>query len=112
MKQESAVEVEGRFQDALAALDDSAKRVDERRVLIATAVITFLAALGVSGGTNVVMMLTNDPIIKQHKPTLAFASAWIGDGILLPVINVLMMQAFLRWGTKVGRRTAAVALTA
>src|SRR5690242_45967 len=97
MKQ-PATTMEGRVQDALAALNDPAKSDDERRVLIATAVITFLAALGVSGGTNVIMILTNDPIIKQHKPTLAFASAWIGDGILLPIINILMMQAFRRWG--------------
>jgi hypothetical protein len=110
MKQQSAVDVDGPVHAALAALHDPAKSNDEKRVLIATALITVLAAFGVSGGTNVVMILTNDPIIKQHKPTLAFASAWIGDGILLPIINVLMMMAFRRWGVRVGRRNSAVAL--
>src|SRR6476659_11384863 len=95
--------------DALAPLRDPTETEDERLVLATTAVVTFLAALGVSGGTNLVMILTKDPIIKDHKPTLAFASAWIGDGILLPIINVLMMHAFLRWGTKLRRRNTAVA---
>ncbi|HUS17684.1 MAG TPA: hypothetical protein VM536_22025 [Chloroflexia bacterium] len=96
--------------EALAALHDPGKSEDERLVLATTAVITFVAALGVSGGTNLVMILTKDPIIKEHKPTLAFASAWIGDGILLPIINVLMMMALRRWGTRVGRRNTGVAL--
>ena len=64
------------------ALPNDAKSEDETRVLAATAALTFLAALGVSGGTNLAMILTKDPIIKKHKPTLAFASAWIGDGLL------------------------------
>ena len=58
------------------------------------------------------MILTKDPIIKKHKATLSFVSAWIGDGVLLPIINVLMMRAFRRWQTRVGRRNGAVALAA
>lgn len=102
----------GQVREALAALNDDKISDDEKLTLATTAVVTFLAALGVSGGTNLVMMATNDPIIKEHKPTLAFASAWIGDGILLPIINVLMMMAFRRWGTRIGRRNSAVALVA
>ncbi|MGI8586368.1 MAG: hypothetical protein ACR2M0_01585 [Chloroflexia bacterium] len=100
----------GQARDALDALRDEGKSDDEKLALATTAVVTFLAAFGVSGGTNLVMILTKDPIIKQHKPTLAFASAWIGDGILLPVINVLMMAAFRRWGTRIGRRNMAASL--
>jgi hypothetical protein len=102
----------GKIQEALAALKDPIKSDDEKLVLVTTAVITFLAALGVSGGTNLVMILTKDPIIREHKPTLSFLSAWVGDGILLPVMNVLMMMAFRSWGIRLGRRHTAVALTA
>ena len=96
--------------NVVAALTDKIQTEDERIVLAATAAITFLAALGVSGGTNLVMILTKDPIIKKHKATLSFVSAWIGDGVLLPIINVLMMMAFRRWHVQVGRRNGAVAL--
>jgi|SwirhisoilCB2_FD_contig_61_2361164_length_794_multi_4_in_0_out_0_1 hypothetical protein len=100
----------GRVQEALATLQDTTRSDDEKLVVATTAVVTFLAALGVSGGTNLVMILTKDPIIKDHKPTLAFASAWIGDGILLPIINVLMVLAMRSWGTRLGWRNAITSL--
>ncbi len=66
-------------------------------VLAITALITFLAALGVSGGTNIWMKIIDHPLIREHRPTLTFRSAIIGDGILLPIISALMMKSFVRW---------------
>ncbi len=98
------------MRDALKALQDPQISDDDKLALATTAVLTFLAALGVSGGANLAMILTDDPIIKQHKATLSFASAWIGDGILLPIINMLMVLALRRWGTPIGRRNTGAAL--
>ena len=67
------------------------------RLLAVTALVTFVAALGVSGGTNVWMMMTDHHLIKKHRPTLTFRSAIIGDGILLPIISVLMMKSLVKW---------------
>jgi hypothetical protein len=75
-------------------------------LLAATALATFAAALGVSGGTNVWMLLTKNPLIKQHRPTLTFRSAIFGDGIILPVINTLMMRSFVKWQPKLSGRTS------
>lgn len=75
-------------------------------LLAATALITFAAALGVSGGTNVWMLLTKNPLIKEHRPTLTFRSAIFGDGIILPVVNVLMMRSLARWRPRLGMDTA------
>src|SRR5881394_2314123 len=66
-------------------------------LLAVTALVTFVAALGVSGGTNVWMLMTDHHLIKKHRPTLTFRSAIIGDGILLPLISVLMMKSFVKW---------------
>lgn len=77
-------------------------------LLAATALITFAAALGVSGGTNVWMLLTGNDLIKKHRPTLTFRSAIIGDGILLPFINCVMMKSFARWDPRLSARTAAL----
>ncbi|MDQ6693660.1 MAG: hypothetical protein M3014_04465 [Chloroflexota bacterium] len=66
-------------------------------VTIATALVTFTAALGVSGGTNVWMLLTGNDLIKKHRPTLTFRSAIYGDGVILPVVNCLMMRGFRKW---------------
>ena len=83
---------------------------DDTGVLVATALITFAAALGVSGGTNVVMLLTGNDLIKKHRPTLTFKSAIIGDGLILPFVNVLMMRSFLRWKPSLSLGTALPAI--
>jgi hypothetical protein len=72
-------------------------------LLAATALVTFAAALGVSGGTNVWMLITDHELIKKHRPTLTFRSAIIGDGILLPLISALMMKSFVRWQPRLAR---------
>src|SRR5262245_22950341 len=73
------------------------KPPSDRALLVATALITFAAALGVSGGTNVWMLLIDHPLIKQYRPTLTFRSAIFGDGLILPLVNVIMMKWLLRW---------------
>jgi hypothetical protein len=81
------------------------KKEVDKGLLAATAVATFAAALGVSGGTNVWMLITGNPLIKEHRPTLTFRSAIFGDGILLPVINTIMMKSFVRWRPSMSGRT-------
>ena len=78
----------------------------ELREMVATALVTFAAALGVSGGTNVVMLLTKNDLIRKHRPTLTFRSAIFGDGLILPFINVLIMRSFKRWRPRLSTRTA------
>jgi hypothetical protein len=75
-----------------------------------TAAVTFAAALGVSGGTNLVMLALNHPLIKKHRPTLTFRSAIIGDGVILPIVNVLMMRSFVRWKPNLVRTSAVIAI--
>ncbi|HYO50562.1 MAG TPA: hypothetical protein VEW94_11990 [Chloroflexia bacterium] len=73
-----------------------------------TALVSFAAALGVSGGTNVVMLITGNDLIKKHRPTLTFRSAIFGDGVILPFINCLMMNAFKLWKPRLSAQTALV----
>ena len=84
----------------------------DTKLLATTAFITFAAALGVSGGTNVWMILRDHKLIKEHRPTLTFRSAIFGDGILLPVISTLMMKSFVRWKPRIDSRNALFRLRA
>lgn len=86
--------------------NESKHKNPDPQLLAITALATFAAALGVSGGANVWMLLTKHPLIKQHRPTLTFRSAIFGDGIILPVINVLIMRSFVRWHPRLSPRTA------
>lgn len=62
-----------------------------------TAAVSFAAAFGVSGGTHLAMMLLGHPLIKKHKATLQFRSAWLGDGVILPVVNCLIIKSLRQW---------------
>ena len=77
-------------------------------LMLATALVSFAAALGVSGGTHLWMMLTGNDLVKKHRATLTFRSAIIGDGILIPAMNWLMMKAFRMWRPRLTARTALV----
>ncbi len=68
----------------------------------ATALISFTAALGVSGGTNIWMLATGNELIKKHRPTLTFRSAIFGDGMILPFINTVMIGSLQRWKPRLG----------
>lgn len=72
------------------------------RLLATTALISFSAALGVSGGTNVWMLATGNELIKKHRPTLTFRSAIFGDGMILPFINTVMIRSLQRWKPRLG----------
>jgi hypothetical protein len=73
-----------------------------------TALATFAAALGVSGGTNVWMKAIDHDLIKKHRPTLTFRSAIFGDGLILPFVNCLMMYSFRKWKPKLEAPTVLV----
>ena len=89
-------------------MSSKSKPGSDRALMVATALITFAAALGVSGGTNVWMLLIGHDLIKKHRPTLTFRSAIIGDGVILPFVNVIMMKSLSRWRPRLSVRTAAL----
>ncbi|MEO8285606.1 MAG: hypothetical protein ABI670_04165 [Chloroflexota bacterium] len=89
---------------------NQAKPQADTGLLAATALTTFVAALGVSGGTNVVMHFTGNKLIKEHRPTLTFRSAIFGDGVLLPIISTLMMKSFVQWKPRMGSRASLASI--
>ena len=93
----------------MARKTEPARELDPKLAAL-TAALTFAGALGVSGGTNVVMLLTKHPLIKKHRPTLTFRSAIIGDGVILPIVNVLIMRSLVRWNPRLGSTPAAIAI--
>jgi hypothetical protein len=77
-------------------------------LMATTAAVSFAAAFGVSGGTNLVMIATKNDLIKKYKPTLEFWSAWIGDGVIVPLVNCLMIRSLVLWKPRLKADTALV----
>jgi hypothetical protein len=62
-------------------------------VFLTTAFFGFLInALG-----NVYLRWRMDPIVTEYRATLSYTSAVIGDGILIPLVNVFMTSQLALW---------------
>ena len=76
-------------------------------VFLATVVFGFLVqALG-----NVYLGLRADPLVTEYRATLSYTSAIIGDGILIPLVNVFMTSQLALWRRRpVAREVAGAVL--
>lgn len=62
-------------------------------VFVATAFFGFLVqAIG-----NVYLTWRGDPIVHEYRATLSYTSAIVGDGILIPLVNVFMTSQLTLW---------------
>src|SRR2546428_8615280 len=62
-------------------------------VFIATCIFGFL----IQAGGSVYLQLPADPIAFQYRTTLSYTSAIVGDGILIPLANVLITRQLVAW---------------
>jgi hypothetical protein len=81
-----------------------------RLAALAIATVTLALAFGVNAVTHLVLLLRHDPLVREHRGTLQFLSAWIGDGVLLPVMNVIAAQVLRRTSGRPSRAEVAVAV--
>src|SRR6267142_6938016 len=62
-------------------------------VFVATAFLGFFVqALG-----NVYLRWRADPLVTEYRATLSYTSAVIGDGVLIPLVNVFMTSQLALW---------------
>ena len=72
-------------------------------VFAATVFFGFLVqALG-----NVYLRWRADPIVTEYRATLSYTSAVIGDGILIPLVNVFMTSQLALWRRRPNLREVA-----
>ncbi len=62
-------------------------------VFAATAVLGFV----VQAAGNVYLDWRGDPIVHEYRSTLSYTSAVVGDGILIPLVNVFMSSQLIHW---------------
>lgn len=75
-------------------------------VFLATAFFGFVVqALG-----NLYLSWRADPIVSQYRATLSYTSAIVGDGILIPLVNVFMTSQLTLWRRRPNVREVAGAI--
>ena len=60
--------------------------------------LTSLSAFWVNAIGHAWMLWRGNPLVREHKATLQYRSALLGDSILLPLVNVLLDRQLEDWG--------------
>jgi len=65
-----------------------------KKIIILTGLATFFFGFGAGALLNWYLIQVKDPLVEQFRSTLSYSSAIIGDGLILPITDMLMV-AFL-----------------
>ena len=71
-------------------------RFSERQIIALTGLGTFLFGFGAGAAYNWYLIQIHDPLVEQFRASLSYKSAIFGDGILLPIVNMVMISFLLK----------------
>lgn len=60
--------------------------------------VTSISAFWVNAIGHLVLLRRRSPLVRDHKATLSYRSALVGDSTLLPLMNVFADHQLDRWG--------------
>src|SRR3989344_9663148 len=66
-----------------------------RKFIILTGLSTFFFGFGAGAILNVYLILVNSSLVQELRGSLTFISSIFGDGIILPIINMIAMSVIL-----------------
>jgi hypothetical protein len=86
--------------------------VEQRPWLLLTLVFIVTALFGflVPVLSNVYLRWRADPLVTEYRATLSYTSAVLGDGILIPLVNVFMTGQIALWRRRPNVREVAGAI--
>jgi hypothetical protein len=64
---------------------------------VAVGVVTLIVAFGIQAAVNYWLLRHRSPLVLEYRATLGYSSAVIGDGLLMPIINVLIASNLMDW---------------
>ena len=77
----------------------------------AVGVATLVLGLGAGALLNLYLVATNDPLVHELRTVLSFKSAILGDGLVLPLVNMLATAYILKHRQRVSRYLVFAAVT-
>lgn len=83
---------------------------DARYLIIAVGLATFVFGLLVGALVNLYFLAVHDPLVYELRATVTYRSAIVGDGLLLPLVNMAAAHFLLRERRHVGRGAVVAAV--
>ena len=83
---------------------------DAPYLVVGVGLATFVFGLLASALLNLYLVATNDPVVQQLRTVLTYKSAILGDGLLLPLVNMAAASFLARQRQHLARGAVLAAL--
>ena len=81
------------------------RKLSNSKILITlTGLATFFFGFGAGAILNYYLISINSPLVKTLRATLTYRSAIIGDGFILPIINMVIVSFLLKNKTTITKK--------
>lgn len=72
------------------------KNYNKKQIIFLTGFATFFFGFGAGAVLNLYLLAINSPLVLQLRSSLVFVSSILGDGIILPICNMLMVSSLIK----------------
>ena len=80
---------------------DSATQIIAAQIIAATGVATFFFGFGAGALLNLYLTRINSPLVAELRGSLNYISSIVGDGVLLPVVNMVAVAFLLHEAARI-----------
>jgi hypothetical protein len=77
----------------------------KNRIIMGVGAATFFFGFGAGAILNLYLLAIQSPLVLQFRSSLMFTSSILGDGIILPIVNMLAVSFLFKNQTLMGRLT-------
>ena len=82
----------------------------KKDIILLTGVGTFFFGFGAGALLNLYLLVTNSPLVVNFRSSLTYVSSIFGDGIILPIVNMISVSFLLKNKEFVNRLTIILGL--
>lgn len=79
--------------------------------ILTTGFATFFFGFGAGAMLNAYLISVQSPLVTEHRGSLNYISSIIGDGLLLPAVNMVAVSFLIAQRVRIDATTLAVAVT-
>lgn len=82
----------------------------QKTIIIGIGIATFFFGFGAGAILNLYLLAINSPLVLHFRSSLMFISSILGDGIILPFVNMLIALSLFKNQGFIGRLTVILSL--
>ena len=83
---------------------------NRRHIIVGVGLATFFFGFGAGAVLNLYLLAINSPLVLQFRSSLMFISSILGDGIILPIVNMLIVSSLIKNQEFIGRLTVFLSI--